>query len=240
MMSTIVEKPLFSGYRLLTKGASEVVLAKCAFYLNEAGEAVQLTEEKINDLTKNVIEKMASNGLRTICVAYRDFQPIDKSQPLKELNAESFKERPDWDDEYEITSSLTCLCLVGIEDPVRPEVPDAIKKCQTSGIVVRMITGDNLNTATSIALKCGIIKPNEDFLILESKEFNKRIRDSKTGEVDQKLLDKVWPRLRVLARSSPQDKFNLINGIVESKISSNREVVAVTGDGTNDGPALKR
>lgn len=56
----------------------------------------------------------------------------------------------------------------------------------------------------------------------------------------QELLDRVWPRLRVLARSSPQDKYILVNGIVESKISANREVVAVTGDGTNDGPALKR
>lgn len=59
-------------------------------------------------------------------------------------------------------------------------------------------------------------------------------------QVKQELLDRVWPRLRVLARSSPQDKYILVNGIVESKISANREVVAVTGDGTNDGPALKR
>ncbi len=102
-----------------------------------------------------------------------------------------------------------------------------------------MVTGDNLNTATSIAIKCGIIKPNDNFLVLESKEFNKKIRDS-SGEINQNLLDKVWPNLRVLARSSPQDKYNLINGIVESKLYSNREVVAVTGDGTNDGPALKR
>lgn len=88
-------------------------------------------------------------------------------------------------------------------------------------------------------MKCGIIRPQDDFLILESKEFNKRIRNA-NGEVKQELLDRVWPRLRVLARSSPQDKYILVNGIVESKLSANREVVAVTGDGTNDGPALKR
>jgi len=58
--------------------------------------------------------------------------------------------------------------------------------------------------------------------------------------VKQELLDKIWPRLRVLARSSPQDKYNLVKGIIDSKLSSNREVVAVTGDGTNDGPALKK
>jgi len=59
-------------------------------------------------------------------------------------------------------------------------------------------------------------------------------------KVKQELLDKIWPKLRVLARSSPQDKYNLVKGIIDSKLSSNREVVAVTGDGTNDGPALKK
>jgi len=58
--------------------------------------------------------------------------------------------------------------------------------------------------------------------------------------VKQELVDKIWPRLRVLARSSPQDKYTLVKGIIESRLSRNREVVAVTGDGTNDGPALKR
>ena len=122
---------------------------------------------------------------------------------------------------------------------VRPEVPEAIKTCKECGIVVRMVTGDNINTARSIATSCGILEPNEDFLILESKDFNKLIKDE-NGEVQQHLLDKVWPKLRVLARSSPEDKYILVNGIVESKISAGREVVAVTGDGTNDGPALKR
>ena len=59
-------------------------------------------------------------------------------------------------------------------------------------------------------------------------------------QVQQHLLDQVWPKLRVLARSSPTDKYTLVKGIIDSKISENREVVAVTGDGTNDGPALKK
>jgi magnesium-transporting ATPase (P-type) len=62
------------------------------------------------------------------------------------------------------------------------QVPEAIKKCQRAGITVRMVTGDNINTARSIATKCGILKPGEDFLILEGKEFNRRIRDS-NGDV---------------------------------------------------------
>ncbi|KAI0243151.1 Plasma membrane calcium-transporting ATPase 4 [Lamellibrachia satsuma] len=118
-------------------------------------------------------------------------------------------------------------------------VPSAIRKCQRSGITVRMVTGDNVNTARSIALKCGIIKPGSDFLVLEGKEFNKLIRDEQ-DQVQQHLLDKVWPRLRVLARSSPQDKYILVKGIIDSRVNPNREVVAVTGDGTNDGPALKK
>lgn len=119
------------------------------------------------------------------------------------------------------------------------QVPEAIRKCQRAGITVRMVTGDNVNTARSIATKCGIYKPGEDMLVLEGKEFNQRIRDA-DGEVQQHLLDKVWPKLRVLARSSPTDKYTLVKGIIDSKATESREVVAVTGDGTNDGPALKK
>ena len=112
--------------------------------------------------------------------------------------------------------------------------------CQRAGITVRMVTGDNVNTARSIALKCGIINPKEDFLVLDGQQFNESIRDS-SGAVDQDKFDKVWPRLRVLARSSPSDKYILVKHIIESKLDPHqRQVVAVTGDGTNDGPALKR
>ena len=102
-----------------------------------------------------------------------------------------------------------------------------------------MVTGDNLNTARAIAIKCGIIKSDDNFLAMDGKELNKRVRDPETGEVKQELMDKVWPELRVLARSQPKDKFTLVKGIISSRLSENREVVAVTGDGTNDAPALK-
>ncbi len=111
---------------------------------------------------------------------------------------------PNWDDEERIISHLTCLGIVGIEDPVRPEVPPAIRQCQNAGITVRMVTGDNVNTARSIATKCGILRPGENFLVLEGQEFNRRIRDKTTGQVKQELFDKVWMNLAVLARSSPQ------------------------------------
>ncbi|XP_066436770.1 plasma membrane calcium-transporting ATPase 3 isoform X5 [Eleutherodactylus coqui] len=222
-MSTVVCLPN-GGFRLYSKGASEIVLKKCSNILNGAGELRTFRPRDRDEMVKKVIEPMACDGLRTICIAYRDFQGVPE---------------PEWENENEIVGDLTCLAVVGIEDPVRPEVPEAIRKCQRAGITVRMVTGDNINTARAIAAKCGIIQPGEDFLCLEGKEFNRRIRNEK-GEVEQERLDKIWPKLRVLARSSPTDKHTLVKGIIDSTIGEQRQVVAVTGDGTNDGPALKK
>lgn len=180
---------------------------RCAFIYGHDGVLEKFTREMQERLLHQVIEPMACDGLRTISVAYRDFVPGKAA-----INEVHIDNEPNWEDEENIVNNLTCLCVVGIEDPVRPEVPDAIRRCQKAGITVRMVTGDNINTARSIAAKCGIIKPNDDFLILEGKEFNRRIRDS-NGDVQQHLLDKVWPKLRVLARSSPTDKYTLVKGM---------------------------
>ncbi|XP_053320497.1 plasma membrane calcium-transporting ATPase 1 isoform X3 [Spea bombifrons] len=222
-MSTVLKKP-DGSYRMFSKGASEIVLKKCYKIIRVDGEAQVFRPNDREDMIKRVIEPMASEGLRTICLAYRDFPA---------------GEEPDWENENEILSRLTCIAVVGIEDPVRPEVPDAIRKCQRAGITVRMVTGDNINTARAIATKCGILHPGEDFLCVEGKEFNRRIRNEK-GEIEQERIDKLWPKLRVLARSSPTDKHTLVKGIIDSTVCEQRQVVAVTGDGTNDGPALKK
>nr|XP_027777554.1 plasma membrane calcium-transporting ATPase 3 isoform X7 [Marmota flaviventris] len=222
-MSTVIRMP-DGGFRLFSKGASEILLKKCTNILNSNGELRSFRPRDRDDMVKKIIEPMACDGLRTICIAYRDF---------------SAGQEPDWDNENEVVGDLTCIAVVGIEDPVRPEVPEAIRKCQRAGITVRMVTGDNINTARAIAAKCGIIQPGEDFLCLEGKEFNRRIRNEK-GEIEQERLDKVWPKLRVLARSSPTDKHTLVKGIIDSTTGEQRQVVAVTGDGTNDGPALKK
>ncbi|XP_068450253.1 plasma membrane calcium-transporting ATPase 2 isoform X5 [Clinocottus analis] len=222
-MSTVV-KLSDGSFRMYSKGASEIVLKKCSHILNEVGESRVFRPRDKDEMVKKVIEPMACEGLRTICVAYRDF---------------SGDPEPSWDDESSILNDLTAITVVGIEDPVRPEVPDAILKCQRAGITVRMVTGDNINTARAIAIKCGIIHPGEDFLCIDGKEFNRRIRNEK-GEVEQERIDKVWPKLRVLARSSPTDKHTLVKGIIDSTAGEQRQVVAVTGDGTNDGPALKK
>ncbi|XP_016892065.1 plasma membrane calcium-transporting ATPase 2 isoform X2 [Cynoglossus semilaevis] len=222
-MSTVIKLP-DGSFRMYSKGASEIVLKKCSHVLNEVGEPRVFRPRDKDEMVKKVIEPMACEGLRTICVGYRDFP----SNP-----------EPCWEEEGIILSDLTAICVVGIEDPVRPEVPDAIQKCQRAGITVRMVTGDNINTARAIAIKCGIIHPGEDFLCIDGKEFNRRIRNEK-GEVEQERIDKVWPKLRVLARSSPTDKHTLVKGIIDSTMVDQRQVVAVTGDGTNDGPALKK
>uniref|UniRef100_A0A673YNU3 Calcium-transporting ATPase n=1 Tax=Salmo trutta TaxID=8032 RepID=A0A673YNU3_SALTR len=224
-MSTVLKNTDGSGFRMYSKGASEIVLRKCSRILDTNGEPRIFKPKDRDEMVKVVIEPMACDGLRTICVAYRDF-PAEAGEP-------------NWDNEADILNELTCICVVGIEDPVRPEVPDAILKCQRAGITVRMVTGDNINTARAIATKCGILLPGEDFLCLEGKEFNQLIRNDQ-GEVEQERLDKVWPKLRVLARSSPTDKHTLVKGIMDSTVLETRQVVAVTGDGTNDGPALKK
>lgn len=223
-MSTVL-KNSDGSFRIFSKGASEIILKKCFKILSANGEAKVFRPRDRDDIVKTVIEPMASEGLRTICLAFRDF-PAGEPEP-------------EWDNENDIVTGLTCIAVVGIEDPVRPEVPDAIKKCQRAGITVRMVTGDNINTARAIATKCGILHPGEDFLCLEGKDFNRRIRNEK-GEIEQERIDKIWPKLRVLARSSPTDKHTLVKGIIDSTVSEQRQVVAVTGDGTNDGPALKK
>ncbi|XP_016311294.1 plasma membrane calcium-transporting ATPase 3-like isoform X2 [Sinocyclocheilus anshuiensis] len=222
-MSTVIQMP-DGSFRLYSKGASEILLKKCSFILGRDGETRAFRPQDKDEMVKKVIEPMACDGLRTICIAYREL-PAD---PM-----------PDWDNETDIVSNLICITVVGIEDPVRPEVPEAIRKCQRAGITVRMVTGDNINTARAIAAKCGIIHPGDDFLCMEGKDFNRRIRNEK-GEIEQERIDKIWPKLRVLARSSPTDKHTLVKGIIDSTIVEQRQVVAVTGDGTNDGPALKK
>ncbi|CAM9967419.1 unnamed protein product [Lampetra fluviatilis] len=222
-MSTVLRTPE-GGYRLYSKGASEILLKKCTQILDASGSPGPFKAREREEMARRVIEPMANDGLRTICLALRDFPQGTE---------------PSWEDEASIVCELTCVAVVGIEDPVRPEVPDAIRMCQRAGITVRMVTGDNINTARAIAIKCGILAPGEDFLCIEGKDFNRRIRNER-GEIEQERLDKVWPKLRVLARSSPTDKHTLVKGIIDSQTGEQRQVVAVTGDGTNDGPALKK
>lgn len=116
-MSTVIPRE-GGGYRLFTKGASEIVLKKCTYIYGRDGRLEKFTPEMQDRLVRNVIEPMASDGLRTISVAYKDFIPGKTDQP----NEVHYDGEPNWDNEEDIVCNLTALCVVGIEDPVRPEV----------------------------------------------------------------------------------------------------------------------
>ena len=104
---------------------------------------------------------------------------------------------------------------------------------------MRMVTGDNIETARAIAEKCGIVRRGNEFLELDSTEFNRRVTDN-YGNIVQERMDETWPKLQVLASANPTDKYNLVNGIIYSQVSKHREVVAFVGVGTNDAPAINR
>ena len=122
-----------------------------------------------------------------------------------------------------MANELTLIAITGIEDPLRPGVREAVADCHKAGVTVKMCTGDNVLTARSIALQCGIFTPGG--IIMEGPVFR---------QLTHREMMEVVPRLQVLARSSPEDKKILVE-----KLKSLGEIVGVTGDGTNDGPALK-
>ena len=121
--------------------------------------------------------------------------------------------------------NLTLLGIVGIKDPIRPETAEAVRLLRGAGVVVRMVTGDNALTAQAIAKEAGILVEGDDGLVLEGPVFRKMSR---------KEQEAIATKIRVLARSSPADKLMLCN--LQKELG---EVVSVTGDGTNDAPALK-
>ena len=130
------------------------------------------------------------------------------------MNETHIQSEPDFENEERIIQDLTCIAVTGIEDPVRDEVPDAIRKCQRAGITVRMVTGDNINTARSIATKCGIIKPSDDFMVLEGKDFSTRVHDQ-AGNVSL-CTHLCYIRLRYVYVSSK----------IASSVIVNTEIVA--------------
>lgn len=191
---------------LQCKGASEIVLARCDTFIGENGEVQKLSKSLRKELEGH-IEALASDGLRTLVLGYR---VVDKE--FSEVDEE---------DENE----LTLICLVGIADPLRPEVPDAVRDCQRAGITVRMVTGDNKLTAQRIAKDCGIYNAKRGDVVVEGPEFR---------DMSDEDLAEIIDKMTVLARSKPNDKMRLVKFL-----KARREVVAATGDGTNDAPALK-
>ena len=201
-MSTLVQMPDGGPLRLFCKGASEIVLGFCTQVVRPDGQPQALTEAMRHAL-ETTIGAFADEGLRTIAVAYRDCETA-----------------PDMEDGDSAEQDLTLVALLGLEDPVRPEVPDAVQTCKNAGIVVRMVTGDNPRTAVAIAKKCGILDPDDDSaIVMTGADFREKVV-GEDDEINQEEFDKIWIDLRVLARSSPIDKLTLVTGIQNSKAST--------------------
>lgn len=213
-MTSIVEvtegSPVTKGqsdYRVYTKGASEIVLDACTHYWDAEGGVKKLDKDARAAWDK-VILGYADEALRTIALAYRNVSS-------EEYGRMSGEEPP--------LEKLTLMGIVGIMDPLRPGVVESVAKFREAGVFVRMITGDNINTARAIARNAGILTKGGEALT------GPELRAMSVEE-----QRKVIPRLQVLARSSPTDKT-----IVVTRLQEQDQVVGMTGDGTNDGPALK-
>jgi Ca2+-transporting ATPase len=207
-------------YRLYVKGASEILLEKCSNIIRDPTKdvsSVPMTDENRQTLT-SLIDNYASRSLRTIALIYRDF---DRWPAKGARLIEGEKDQVVFDD---IFRNMVLLGIVGIQDPLREGVPEAVRTCQNAGVVVRMVTGDNMVTAKAIATECGIYTPGG--IVMEGPAF----RNLSAAKKEQ-----IIPRLQVLARSSPKDKEDLVKALKQLG-----ETVAVTGDGTNDAPALKK
>ncbi|KAJ4832425.1 putative calcium-transporting ATPase 13, plasma membrane-type [Turnera subulata] len=195
------------------KGAAEMILALCSNYYDASGILKEVDEGERNTF-KQIIQGMAANSLRCIAFAHKQISDNEYEDGKEEKKLHE--------------TSLTLLGLVGIKDPCRPGVKKAVEDCQYAGVNIKMITGDNVFTAKAIAIECGILRPDQDMFsgaVVEGEEFR-----NYTPEQRMERVDKIC----VMARSSPFDKLLMVQCLKQKG-----QVVAVTGDGTNDAPALK-
>ena len=205
-MATLVQSPLLGKKVLYVKGAPEIVLGKCKDVVLD-GQRVDATEYRSTvDQQLLTYQNMA---MRTLGFAYKIVDNNAKDDCVELANG----------------NDLSFLGIVAISDPIRPDVPAAVGKCQSAGISVKIVTGDTPGTATEIARQIGLWKP-------EDTERN-RITGAAFAELtDEEALDRVMD-LKIMSRARPTDKQRLVQ-LLQKKGA----VVAVTGDGTNDAPAL--
>jgi P-type Ca2+ transporter type 2C len=191
--------------RALVKGAPDVLIARSSYFWMPGGEVLPITDEN-RPLALAENERMAKAGERIMIIARKDFDS-QKFDPKAKL--------------IDLMQDLTLLAMVGIVDPPRTEARDAIAKCHSAGIQVRMITGDHAVTAAAIGRELGITGT-----ALTGVQF--------AAMSDEELIDQL-DDIGVIARVSPEDKIRLV-----SLLQRKQNIVAMTGDGVNDAPALKK
>ena len=191
-------------YRVITKGAPDVLLYRCSNYV-EGNSIFKLKEEKKEEI-QNKNNKMAGKALRVLAVAYKDVDAL-----------------PSKIDSLSVENELNFVGLIGIKDPIREGVIEAIQTCRKAGIKTVMITGDHIITAKAIAKEIGILKGVD--IAITGQELDK---------IPQIELEKNIMKYSVFARVSPEHKVRIVKAF-----QSTGAVVAMTGDGVNDAPALK-
>lgn len=196
-MATLVDSSVLNTRVLYVKGAPEIVMGKC-----------NLEESRVKQYNEQLLAYQ-NQAMRTLGVAYKVI-PENSSTDCAELVKEG---------------GLTFMGIFAISDPIRPDVPDAVKKCQSAGIRVKIVTGDTPGTATEIARQIGLWTS-------EDTERNRITGVEFAALSDEEALERVVD-LKVMSRARPMDKQRLVQ-LLQQK----GEVVAVTGDGTNDAPAL--
>ncbi|KAM0250950.1 hypothetical protein ACHAQJ_008408 [Trichoderma viride] len=204
-------------YRLLVKGAAEIVFEYCAYIIDDP--TFKFSTARLEELDRasfrRTMRDYSTNMLRPVAISFRDF---DENEVLGNPDDDPASVNLEW-----LASGMVFIGFFGIRDPLRPEVVDSVRQCQDAGVFVRMVTGDNFLTAKAIATECGIYTPGG--VAMDGPTFRKLTPSQR---------DAIIPRLQVLARSSPEDKLLLVTRLRDMK-----ETVAVTGDGTNDALALK-
>ena len=196
-MATLVDSSVLNTRVLYVKGAPEIVMGKC-----------NLEESRVKQYNEQLLAYQ-NQAMRTLGVAYKVI-PENSSTDCAELVKEG---------------GLTFMGIFAISDPIRSDVPDAVKKCQSAGIRVKIVTGDTPGTATEIARQIGLWTS-------EDTERNRITGVEFAALSDEEALERVVD-LKVMSRARPMDKQRLVQ-LLQQK----GEVVAVTGDGTNDAPAL--
>ena len=194
-----------SVVRCFVKGAPDVLISRAGYLWNPVGDDVLMTEES-RKIAIGENQRIAEAGERVLVVARRDFDP-ETFDPNANL--------------IDSVNDLTILAMIGIVDPPRAEARDAITKCHSAGIQVRMITGDHAVTAAAIGHELGL-----DGMALTGAQFAAMSDD----ELKSKLDD-----IAVVARVTPQDKIRLV-----TMLQQEENIVSMTGDGVNDAPALKK